>query len=309
MERYYIAFEQWLSGTKGRADLTIKTYLSALNEFERWAKGTFGDDFDVEKVSSLDLQDYRRYLIAKKTESGERMSPITVNKKIEALRSFFRFMVDQRRMTVNPAESLNRLKVQNQTEPRWLTRNERNALTRYFKEEEAHTKNLWLFRRNHAIVMTMLLAGLRVSEIVNLEFTDVDIAPSGKQMIYVYNSKGGKSRLIPVNKELRSVLLDWCEVRSQKGEGTQFFRSQRASDKLSVQGIEHLFRKLRKATGIAELTPHTLRHTFCHDLLSRGKPLPVVADLAGHSDINVTRLYVKSSEEERRDAVEAISGI
>jgi len=72
--------------------------------------------------------------------------------------------------------------------------------------------------------------------------------------------------------------------------------------------VEHIFKQLRDKTGIPDLTPHVLRHTFAHDLADRGESLQTIAQLLGHSNLNYTRRYVTPSRKERKSAVNKLAG-
>ncbi|WP_272882254.1 tyrosine-type recombinase/integrase, partial [Escherichia coli] len=84
------------------------------------------------------------------------------------------------------------------------------------------------------------------------------------------------------------------------------FVSQKGGN-LTISGVNNLFNKIRHDLKIEELTPHELRHTFCHDLIEKGFPINYVADLAGHSDLDTTRRYVANSDKEMKIAVESLS--
>jgi site-specific recombinase XerD len=92
-------------------------------------------------------------------------------------------------------------------------------------------------------------------------------------------------------------------------ETKKLFTSSRGGKKLSKQGVEYLYRTIGEKTGITALTTHVPRHTLAHDLFDAGYPFQRIADLLGHANINYTRVYTKSSSEERRAALESLSSI
>ncbi|AIE59954.1 integrase/recombinase [Bacillus methanolicus MGA3] len=185
-------------------------------------------------------------------------------------------------------------------EPRWLNRNEKNCFLRAIENIGDKKQNQKI--RNKAICYLMLKAGLRVSEVVSQRLDDIEL---DKGLLTVQNGKGGKMRRVTISKEVIKAIQDWLDVRGEQHTDAVFVSQKRTP--LTVQGVEDFFKKLRDETNIEGLTPHVLRHSFCHDLIEKGYPISLVADLAGHSDLNTTRLYTKSSEEERRNAVEALS--
>ncbi|MTI85315.1 MAG: phage integrase family protein [Firmicutes bacterium] len=111
----------------------------------------------------------------------------------------------------------------------------------------------------------------------NLRLTDVQIGER-KGTVTVQNGKGGKYREVPLNLGARKVSEAYLEERGD--DGMYLFPSQR-SPKTSTRAIQLMLNKYRNLTGI-EVTPHTLRHTFCHELVVRKVPLDVIARLAEH---------------------------
>ncbi|WP_273122759.1 tyrosine-type recombinase/integrase [Bacillus weihaiensis] len=288
---------------EGNRESTIVTYVGIINGFKKWYEESFGQILDPQRVSALDVQNYKQYLlkVAKNKQQG-RLSPKTVNKKIEGLRTYFRFLKHTGVIEVSPVDKVKPQKIQKRSDSvRWLDRNEKNYLVRVMNTpgEWRNKENLMI--RNRAIVYFMLHAGLRIGEVVNLEMDDLDLV---KQIIYIQDGKGGKFRRVEMNKDLLTALKQWLDIRPLD-KGQQVFISQKGP--MTAQGIQSMFREIRIKTNIEDLTPHALRHTFCHDLAVKGVSLSLIADLAGHSDLNTTRIYIRSNEEERRKALSMLS--
>lgn len=299
-----VKFEVWLREA-GKSPHSIASYIRSLDMFQSWYLETVGEDtFHPESVSAIDLQDFKQYLITKaRTKQGKKLSASTVNNRIEGLRTFFRFLEETGQITHNPTAKLKPQKIQTRDlPPKWLDRNNKNKLLRIIENPADKEKNPWRYARNRAIIYLMLHAGLRVSEVIGLEVDDIDVE---KGYLYIRKGKGSKARRIELNKDLSSVIQEWLEQRGDADGIYKIFTSQMGI--LTVQGVEHIFRTLRKKTQMDDLTPHTLRHTFCHDLIERGFSLSLVADIAGHDDLNTTRRYTLSSEDERRKALDSLS--
>lgn len=299
---YITNYEAWLRLSK--REKTAKTYLGEVRMFAEWWEGVYGKPFDPQEVISLDTSDYKQYLTTvAKGKQGKRLSMITVNKKLEALRSYFHFLMNEdKSLDKSPMEHIKTQRIHSATmaEPRWLDRNEKNRFLRTIESIGEKKSNQKI--RNKAICYLMLMAGLRVSEVVSLRFDDIEL---NRGLLTVQDGKGGKMRRVTISKEIIKAVQDWYEVRGEQPTDAVFVSQKRTP--LTVQGVEDFFKKLKEEAHIEELTPHVLRHTFCHDLIEKGYPISLVADLAGHSDLNTTRLYTKSSEEERRNAVESLS--
>ncbi|MNW54621.1 Tyrosine recombinase XerC [compost metagenome] len=126
--------------------------------------------------------------------------------------------------------------------------------------------------------------------------------------MFVRDGNGGKARRIEMNKDLRLALTEWLAERGDP-DTKKLFTSSRGGTNLTKQGIEYLYRTLSEKTGINDLTTHVPRHTLAHDLIETGYSLQRVADILGHTNLNYTRVYTKSSSQERREALESLSSI
>lgn len=303
-------YEHYLK-KNGASDRTIERYLTVAKQFIEWHNKLLNiSEFIADEVSELDLNQWKKYLINEATfqsKSGEtkKYSISSVNNSIMAVKNFFSALTEMGMINTDPSQKLKKQKVNVdfEAEPRWLERPERNRLVRVVEDENAERKNRWKFARNRAIVYLQLHAGLRVSEVVDAETDDISFE-SG--YVYVRDGKGGRARRIEMNKDLRKALKDWFHERGEV-ETKKLFVSTRGKQGLTKQGIEYLYESLSKKTGIPDLTTHVPRHTFAHDLVELGYPIQRVADILGHSNINYTRIYTKSSTKERREALESLS--
>lgn len=295
-------YEAWLK--LNYRESTALTYIGEIHMFIEFWKGLYDGDYAAEKVIPLDISEYKQYLMnVAKNRKGKRLSMITVNKKLESLRNYFGYLVDELKLLEkNPISHIKTQRIQSSTmsEPRWLDRNEKNRFLRVIENISDKKTNQSI--RNRAICYLMLKAGLRISEVVSLRLDDIELE---KGLLTVQDGKGGKMRRVTINKEIVKSIQEWLEVRGKQKTDYVFVSQKRTP--ITTQGIEDFFKNIKKEANIEELTPHVLRHTFCHDLIEKGYPINLVADLAGHSDLNTTRLYTRSSEEERRKAVESLS--
>lgn len=296
-------FESWLKD-RGCRPNTIKRYIFVAAEFRKWHEVTFSHSpFDPNIVSGLDLQDWKEYLLNFVKIDGNKLAISTINNKIESLKTYFRYLKDTKVITKEPTQHLKLQRDNNRIEsPRWLNRLERSRILNLVDNDEiVNSKtNLWRYTRNRAIIFFMLHAGLRISEVANLHLSDIQ-----GSFVSVRNGKGGKSRIIPMNNDLIFAYEKWLEQR-RDSDIPYVFLSQK-KQQITTDGIQHIFRNLRKITHMEELTPHVLRHTFCHDLLHAGIPIHRVSELAGHTTMDVTKRYVTSSITEKEDAVNRLS--
>ena len=143
--------------------------------------------------------------------------------------------------------------------------------------------------RDRAMLNTMYAAGLRVSELVNLQLKDVNLE-SGFVAAF---GKGGKRRIVPLGEVARDAIVAWLAVReawARPGEGAVFLTPRKRP--MTRQGFWKLIRAYARGAGIAKaISPHKLRHSFATHLLLGGADLRAVQTMLGHADIATTQIY------------------
>ena len=295
-------FIKWMK-EKGRSSHTIKSYLKTIKHFETWYQENFKKKIDYKQLNPIDLKEWRHYLIhdARK-KNGEPLATQTINSYIEAMRTFLHFLHVQGIIRFDPKTYLTPQQNKKVYTPRWLDAQEKRILLRYIEDPELAAKNAWRYTRNKAIVYSMLYAGLRISEVTNLTVFDIQ-----NGYINVREGKGEAARDVPINKTLSQALNEWLKEREKKAPSTDALFTSQKGGRLTQSGIYSLFENIIKNTNITDLTPHTLRHTFAHDLVQNGVPLPYVATLLGHEDLDTTRVYTSPKKQGLKDAVETLS--
>jgi integrase/recombinase XerD len=293
----------WMKN-KGYRDNTIQRYQQAYFNFKLWYENAANHPFNPILITGLDLNDWQQYLLTDaRTKHGKPYAISTVINYIESLKTYLLYLYETGQIPTNLADNINTQKNKQIRSPKWLNRKEKSILLKFIDDPVLKEKNPWKYHRNLAIILTMLMAGLRMSEVVNLNTFDLE-----NGYIYIRDGKGGKARMIPMNKDLLSVMQNWNRERDKKETENKeaLFLSQKGG-RITRSTIRELMDRIRNETSLSELTPHVLRHTFCYDLASRGVPDRQIADLAGHTDINTTRIYTTSAKEDYLNAVNLIS--
>ena len=274
-------FEQHLKETE-RGN-SVRSYLGDVHRFTDWAIEKYSN-FNPQAVSPLDLIQYRQRL------QGEGKAPATINRALISLKVFLSWLVKQGVIKDSPVEDIKLVAVAAKPVPKWIDRNQQAALMRAVREGGR--------ARDEAMIGIMLHAGLRVSEICALERVDIYISDrAGK--VAVRKGKGNKYREVPLNKTIRKIISRWLE---ENPEGPLF--PNRRKGLLTVRGVFGLVSKYAYAAKLPEVTPHTLRHTFCKNAIDLGVPIDQVATMAGHSSLETTRWYTVPSLSDLQAAVE-----
>jgi site-specific recombinase XerD len=148
--------------------------------------------------------------------------------------------------------------------------------------------------RDQVIVLLMLLCGLRSCEVLNLKISDIDFIDNQIRV----RGKGNKERLLPMPKALAKSLshyIDYERPECNHDKLITVIKGNNSGSPLKAESLRTLFRHRRLSKKLLRVHPHLLRHTFCTSMIRQGVSLPVVQKLMGHSDIEVTMLYVHTS--------------
>ncbi|MBO5522999.1 MAG: site-specific tyrosine recombinase XerD [Roseburia sp.] len=214
--------------------------------------------------------------------------PATVSRSIASMKAFFHYLEKIRRIDANPAEKLKAPKIEKKM-PAILSTEEVTLLL------EQPCGNTPKELRDRAMLELLYATGIRVTELISLKVTDLNL-----QMEYVTCTDGHKERIIPFGDVARDALKRYIEQgRPQlvEDESCPWLFTNCTGQDMSRQGFWKLIKSYGKKAGItAEITPHTLRHSFAAHLVSNGADLKSVQEMLGHSDISTTQIYSQAGQ-------------
>lgn len=242
---------------------------------------------DLSQVTATNLNSYMLYL------EKEHMSPATVSRSIAALRSFFQYLVKERKLEKDPSGQLKPPKVEKKA-PAILTVEEVDLLMRQPDMETA--KGI----RDRAMLELLYATGIRVSELIHLKLGDVNL-----RMSYITCTEHEKERIIPfgetAGKAVRNY-LDRARGGLLKGKESEYLFTNCSGTPMSRQGFWKVLKGYAADAGITtDITPHTLRHSFATHLIQNGADLKSVQEMLGHSDISTTQMYLNMGIYKIRD--------
>ena len=271
-----------------RSSNTISCYHCDLTQFAAWFKETNGNELSVRVITPTDLREFKHYLT-----DDLQLKPSSVNRKLASLRSFLKWAANE--ALIEDIPRVPKSIEQVQSAPKALDRREMNALVRAVERHGS--------KRDQAIVFMLLNTGLRVGELCSLNLNDLEMSQR-KGKVIVRSGKGEKYREVPLNAECRRALQAYLDKR-EDGDGALFLSQK--DGRLGTRGIQDCVKKYSQLAGLQDITPHSLRHTFCTNLLrSGGVDIVTVASLAGHSDISTTSIYTQPNH---RDMAKAVEGL
>lgn len=277
MNNIYISdFLSYLEVEANYSKNTINSYENDLNKFEEYYKSK-----DLLKITSKDIEKYIQTL--------SDLAPTTVSHNISSLKTFYSYFLKQGRISNNPTDGIKSPKLGIHL-PTYLTIDEVNKLLD-IEVTDAFSS------RNKAILELMYATGLRISEVISLEFKNIDY----DECIIRVMGKGSKERIVPVNDYAIKYLKEYINnYRPElvKNEINNYIFLNNHGRMLTRQGIFKIIKNYAALKNIKKtIGPHTLRHTFATHLLENGADLRVIQELLGHSDISTTQIYTHLTKE------------
>lgn len=279
----------------GRRDYSENSKIAIghdIQHFLRWFNSHNGELFTFHRVTEGDISSYKAYC------QKASLANTTINRRLTTLRVFFEVAIEEGVYKgSNPTAKVRKLE-RTKLAPKALSKNDLGRLIRAL-ELRAGARNDY---RDVAVVALMAYAGLRVSEVANLNVTDVQLrVRSG--ILTVKHSKAGRTREVPLKERCREVLQKYLETTPPAPQG-KLFSGQRDTT-FTAQGIRRMLNRYARFLPDLRLTPHVLRHTFC-SLYLKDNPGDIVslAQTVGHASIVTTQIYLQNSMEDLQEKVE-----
>lgn len=283
MQRDFIKeFLTYIQVEKGLARHTLEGYKRDLDRLQSWATS------NSKQLSELTRADLRKWIASL---SREGLAPTSISRAVSATRGFFKFLMLDGHIKSHPAEDLDTPQRFSYL-PKFLTEEEINRLLA--TPDISTAEGI----RDRAVLEIMYATGLRVSELVNLKQTDVDLLAG----LVVCHGKGDKERRVPLGKSAIHWLQQYAAVKAGYGKQTApnvFLHRGRPFTRFLAWSM--IKRHAAKA-GLKDVSPHTLRHSFATHLLQHGADSRSVQALLGHSDISTTQIYTHITDVHLRAA-------
>lgn len=284
-------FLEHLAGPRDLSPHTVAAYRRDLLDLEEFARAYLcRDDF---RWRDIDRGVVRAFL----GEAGRRgLAPRTVARKLAAVRSFFRHLRRTGGVSSNPARSVRGPKL-DRTLPGHLRTEETEALFRW-AETRAASENGLAETRLLAILELLYGSGLRLAELASLEVRSLDLDGGRVRVL----GKGRKERIVPLTGAAARAIRRYLPRRAEVAEpATRALLVGRHGRRLSRRHIQRLVRPvLEEFAASADVSVHSLRHTFATHLLDAGADLMAVKELLGHASLGTTRIYAHTSKERLR---------
>jgi integrase/recombinase XerC len=278
------SFLQYLRYEKGFSSHTVFSYRNDLNQYQNFVLRE-KPVFDPKETDAAQVRRWIVFLM------GQGYSPLSVNRKLSALKSFFRYLFRLKQIETDPVKKVNGPKA-NKALPNFVKEKDMEMIL-----DENEPDQTFESIRDRVIVEFFYTTGMRCAELVGLDDNDVDLYAG----LLKVTGKRNKQRLIPFSEKLKEVadvyLKARAEIEPTRQDSAFFVRKDgRRLTNSVVYRIVHS--RLSEIPGLSKKSPHVLRHTFATSMLNNGADLNAVKELLGHASLSSTEVYTHTTFEE-----------
>ncbi len=274
-------FLKYLSYEKRYSQHTITSYRSDLSQFTTY----LSSEFPEETIESASHQHIRAWVISLMSSS---VKPQTINRKVISLRSYYKFLLKNGEILVNPTTKINVLKTEKKL-PSFIQEDDMTLML-----DQMTFTNDFTGSRDRLILELFYCTGIRLAELISIRNDDINMDRFQLKVL----GKRNKERIIPFPKSLKESIDIYQQMKN-----SEFPTS--TNDRLLVTNKNKpcypmmIYRLVKKYltifTTLSKKSPHVLRHTFATHLLDKGADLNAVKDLLGHASLTATQIYTHNS--------------
>ena len=285
MNTYVKEYTSFMTDIRHKSLNTVESYKRDVTQYISYLDGT--GVTDIPSTTKTTVLSYLLYL------QKEGRASSTVSRTLASLRSYYLFMMQNGVVKSNPTSNLEAPHVEKKI-PKILSGEEVELLL----EQPKNCDNKGI--RDKAMLELLYATGIRVSELINLDVSDVNVP-----MSFVRCKGGKKERIIPMGHQAKDALENYINnVRKYmvKDENETALFVNCSGARLSRQGFWKLIKYYQHIAGIeTDITPHTLRHSFAAHLLENGADLHSIQEMMGHADISSTQIYSRMMNSKIKD--------
>lgn len=283
-------FLEHLSGARKFSNNTIVSYRNDLKQFAEFCRKTFGKgEGEFSQLSEIDKAILKSFVaeISDPFSSSKTLTKKSLSRKISSLKSLFKFLALRGYVKKNFAASLSFPKVPKKL-PQYLSKSEVEDLLGM-----KHVTEVAVLDK--AIIELFYSTGIRLSELINLKFGNVDFK-AGTIKVF---GKGSKERIVPFGSHAREAMKSYLQIREICNVNkSEIFFLDNAGKKLYPMKVQRMIRKdLSIVSEISKKSPHVLRHSFATHLLDNGADIRAVKELLGHESLSTTQVYTHLTPE------------
>lgn len=272
-------FLKYLEHEKKFSPHTVQSYSTDLLQL---------NDYIQREISQADLLTVTHFQIRSWMASllDQGLSARTVNRKLSTLKSFYKYLLRNKRISRSPLQKITGPKNPKRL-PVFVDEGQMESLP-----EKAHFEESFEGRRDQLIMELFYQTGIRRAELIGLKELDVDLYNLSIRVL----GKRNKERIIPISLELKRNLEAYLEVKRKQGSDSTFLFTGKKKPQMSPQEVyKTVIRYLSQITSPGKKSPHVLRHTFATHLLNNGADINAVKELLGHANLAATQVYTHNT--------------
>lgn len=261
-----------------KSNLTISSYKTDIIQFMDYIQK------EPEELTKDDINNYKKYLLENK------LSIKSINRKLVAIKNFINYLVNEENRSITLEIKQEKIQRQEYLDE-MLTKEDFDALVAVAERERDY--------RALALFYGLFLTGMRVSELLQLKVSDV------RNDTISIKGKGSKYREVFVPERLRNIFRQYLAHRIPRETPFLFTSQTGKSGVINRITVNSIIKKYAKLSGVTltKAHAHNFRHLYCMSLIEKGISIDTVADLAGHSDINTTRIYTRKTKNQLLDTI------
>jgi integrase/recombinase XerC len=277
-------FLNYLKFEKRFSEHTQVSYTTDLNQFIQFAQ----NKYNCIEPSEVDYRMIRNWIVQLMDVHN---SSRTVNRKLSALKSFYKFLLKEGLVSMNPLNKISSPKVSKRL-PVFVEEKQMDVLL-----DEIEFGNDYRGQRNKLVVEMFYFTGIRLSELMNLRNSDIDFHSSTIKV----TGKRNKERIIPITMEFSEELRKFIIFKQKSGlpgQNIEYFFVREKGQKLYPKAIYRVINSyLKLVTSIDKKSPHVIRHSFATHMLNHGADLNAIKEILGHSNLSATQVYTHNTFE------------
>ena len=262
------------------SERTIKSARNTNRLYFKWLRSEFGID-EIEQIKKPHIKAYLKY----KQEQG--LSPVYINGILKYMRMFFRYLVEEEYLDINPVAAVK------------FQKEEKVIIQSFMPEEvermiKVYGTDTFLEARNRCIITMLFDTGIRNFELCNIRCENI------RSNSILIHGKGNKQRVVPISPFLRKCMNKYdmkrCKYIKERYQDEYYFLSQKGKQ-LTIETVERIVRNCGEAAGVNKeirCSPHTCRHTFAQLNIKNGLDVYSLSRLMGHENISITKRYLQS---------------
>ena len=280
------SFLQYIQYRKNYSSYTVLSYHNDISQFQTFLLSNY--NLSIDKAETTHIRDWMVAL------RQEKQSPASINRKLSALKSFYKYLLREKQVNKNPTDGITSLK-KPQKLPVFFRENEIDAAIGSHPAEE----NDFTEARKHIILEILYQTGIRRAELLGIKNSDFNFF----SLTLRVTGKGNKERVIPISKELKEKIQSYLILKEEYIGNTSYFI---VTDKGEQAYPNFIYRIVKESMGQVSTqdkrSPHVMRHSFASSLLNNGADINAVKELLGHANLSATQIYTHTSFEQLKES-------